>query len=146
MQQHNIQRICCLLTATQLRRYSELLDTYRHTFGTSRVCWSPIQDFHLATPQALMNQILPFLAMSDRRHEKVIVHCSGGIGRTGHVLAAWLIAGRQFSVTEAITAVQQVGRNPYEAVIAAPFRGQNPWQVTTELKTLLYACQQFTPT
>jgi hypothetical protein len=37
----------------------------------------------------------------------------------------------------AIAAVKKTGRNPYEAVIAAPFKGQNPWRVAAELNTLL---------
>jgi protein-tyrosine phosphatase len=71
-----------------------------------------------------------------------VVHCSGGIGRTGHVLAAWLVAGRGFSRHSAITAVKRRGRNPYEAVIAAPFKGRNPWKVAAELNRLLEDCER----
>jgi protein-tyrosine phosphatase len=137
MHDRNIQRVCCLLTKKQLTRYGDLLGNYRQAFGNERVCWAPIEDFSLATPELLIDRILPFLAIADRQQEKVIVHCSGGIGRTGHILAAWLVAGRRFSRESAISAVRQTGRNPYEAVIVSPFRGRNPWQVAAELKTLL---------
>lgn len=141
MQAQNIQRVCCLLTESQLSRYSGLLYLYRKTFGIDQVCWSPIKDFHLVTVQALTRQILPFLALADRCQEKVVVHCSGGMGRTGHILAAWLVAGRGLSNKAAISAVRKTGRNPYEAVLAAPLRGRNPWRVETDLSALLNACK-----
>jgi protein-tyrosine phosphatase len=140
MQQQGIQRVCCLLPLAQLAGYSNLLETYEQTFGIEQVCWAPIADFHFATPDMLAHQILPFLAVADQRQEKVVVHCYGGIGRTGHILAAWLVAGRRFSSQAAIAAVKQTGRNPYEAVIAAPFKGRNPWRVAAELNTLLDEC------
>ena len=137
MQNRDIQRVCCLLTQKQLTHYSDLLDNYRQVFGINRVCWAPIEDFRLATSKILVERILPFLAIADRQNEKVVVHCSGGIGRTVHILAAWLITGRGFSSKSAISAVQKTGRNPYEAIITAPFTGRNPWKVAAELKTLL---------
>ena len=133
----DIQRVCCLLTKQQLDRYDNLLGNYRQAFGKEHVCWAPIEDFSLATPELLVDRILPFLAVADQQQEKVVVHCSGGIGRTGQILAAWLVAGRGLTFESAISAIRQTGRNPYEAVIAAPFKGRNPWRVAAKLKTLL---------
>jgi len=140
MQSQEIRRICCLLAPAQLTPYANLLNLYRQTFGSDQVCWAPIEDFQIVAPRTLIYQILPFLALANQRQEKVVVHCAGGIGRTGHVLAAWLVAGRGFSPQAAIAAVQQTGRNPYEAVMAAPFKGRNPWKVAVELNRLLDAC------
>jgi protein-tyrosine phosphatase len=137
MLDRDIRRVCCLLTKKQLDRYPDLLSSYQQAFGKERVCWAPIEDFSLVTPEIMIDRILPFLAMADKRQEKVVVHCSGGIGRTGQILAAWLVAGRGFDYESVIITVQQTGRNPYEAIIAAPFKGRNPWQVAAELKTLL---------
>jgi protein-tyrosine phosphatase len=142
MQQQNIVRICCLLSESQLQGYSGLLECYQQIFGDDRVCWTPIEDFHFAKAEALTSQILPFLTEADQSREKVVVHCSGGIGRTGHVLAAWLVAGRGLSPKEAIESVKQTGRNPYEAVIAAPFKGRNPWKAAAELNELLQQCDR----
>jgi protein-tyrosine phosphatase len=143
IQNQGIQRVCCLLPQSQLRRYSNLLGVYRQTFGLDQVCWTPIEDFHFANPKIFIHQILPFLALANQRHEKVVVHCSGGIGRTGHVLAAWLVAGRGFSNKAAISAVKRTGKNPHEAVIAALFSGRNPWKVASELNMLMDECNRF---
>jgi protein-tyrosine phosphatase len=136
----DIQRVCCLLSASQLNRYADLPSIYRQNFGLDRVCWAPIDDFRLVDRQLLLHYILPFLGDADRLNEKVVVHCSGGVGRTGQVLAAWLVAGRGYSHKLAIDTVIQTGRNPYEAIIAAPFFGRNPGRVRAEFHTLLDEC------
>jgi protein-tyrosine phosphatase len=142
MQSQEIKRVCCLLPESQLARYSNLLDVYRQTFGIDQVCWAPIEDFYFADPDLLIHQILPFLATANQKKEKVVVHCSGGVGRTGHILATWLVAGRGLSNQAAIAAVKQTGKNPYEAILAAPFKGRNPWKVATELDLLLHECNR----
>jgi len=141
MKSQEIRRVCCLLPQKQLAPYSDLLDTYAQEFGSQQVCWTPIEDFTLADPEILTGKILPFLLAADRQGEKVVVHCSGGIGRTGHVLAAWLVGGRGFSNQEAIKAVRQTGRNPYEVAIAAVLQGKNPFKVVAELESLLDRCR-----
>lgn len=142
MQEQGIQKVCCLLADAQLSHYpSNLLEIYHLRFGKDKVCWAPIEDFHLASEETLIQIILPFLNKANQESEKVVVHCGGGIGRTGHVLAAWLIYSRKISNTEAIAAIKKTGRNPYEAVITAPFYGKNPWKVTRELNTLLDKCR-----
>lgn len=141
MQQQNIRRLCCLLSKAELNPYSlDLLGAYQQAFGLDKICWAPIEDFKFADTERLIHQILPFLAISQQKNEAVVVHCAGGVGRTGHVLAAWLVAGRGFSKKAAIAAVKQTGRNPYEAVIAAALKGCNPWKVAAKFDTLLEEC------
>lgn len=142
MQSQNIQRVCCLLSKHQLAFYGDLLKVYQQTFRLDRVLWTPIEDFQLADREILTRQIMPFLIVADRQNEKVVVHCSGGIGRTGQVLAAWLVGGRGLSNKEAIAAVRKTGRNPYEAAIFAPLKGHNPWRVIRELNRLLDDCRR----
>ncbi|MEH2119580.1 protein-tyrosine phosphatase family protein [Nostoc sp.] len=137
----DIKRICCLLPDQQLAYYSGLLDTYKQEFGNQLVCWAPIADFHLSDLETLTQKILPFLSEADKQNEKVVVHCSGGIGRTGHVLAAWLVSVRGLSNQAAIAAVKRTGRNPYEAAIAAVLKGRNLWKVVKELDVLLNDCR-----
>ena len=141
MQGNNIKQVCCLLAQTQLIRYSDLLGTYRKIFGCDRVCWAPIADFELVEGDILIDRILPFLESANSKGERVVVHCSGGIGRTGQVLAAWLVSGRGFSNKQAIAAVKKTGPNPYEAAIVACLKGRNPWLIVQELNGLLDDCR-----
>jgi len=115
MRAQGITRVLCLLPPRQLDAYDDLLGTYRQIFGEHNVLWVPIEDFHLAEETQLIDQILPFLAEGERQQEKTVVHCSGGVGRTGHVLAAWLVSGRGMSNEEAIAAVKRQGRNARES-------------------------------
>jgi protein-tyrosine phosphatase len=115
MQAQGITRVVCLLPPRQLDAYDSLLEIYRRSFGEHNVLWVPIADFQLAEASQLIDQILPFLAEADQQQEKTVVHCSGGVGRTGHVLAAWLVSYRRMSNEEAIAAVKKQGRNARES-------------------------------
>ncbi|WP_445638216.1 Tyrosine specific protein phosphatases domain-containing protein [Nostoc sp. DSM 114161] len=141
MKSQGIKRVCCLLPDEQLASYSDLLGRYKQEFGSQLVCWAPIADFHLADLETLTHKIIPFLSEADKQNQKVVVHCSGGIGRTGHVLAAWLVSVRGLSNEAAIKAVKKTGRNPYEAAIAAVFKGKNPWKVVKDTNILLNNCR-----
>ncbi len=119
MQKHGIQRVCCLLPNQQLENFaSSLLNQYADFFGVENVCWAPIPDFHLSDPQTLENIILPFLVSSVQIGSPTVVHCAGGVGRTGHILAAWLVYGRGYTPLNALTSVSGTSatRNPYEAI------------------------------
>ena len=117
MKDQDIKRVCCLLSQEQLDYYDEdLLAVYRRRFGKENVCWAPVEDYDLADMHMLKERILPFLAESDANNERVVVHCSGGIGRTGHILAAWLVHGRRFEIADVLSEVTAMGRNPFEAV------------------------------
>ena len=126
-----------------LARYPiDLLEVYRQKFGNEYVLWQPIKDFQLPQSSMLIEQIIPFLICSEENQQKVVVHCSGGIGRTGIVLASWLVARRRFSNQEAIFTVKQNRRNPHEAIIAAAFKLQNPYRVKQQLNFLLNDCRR----
>lgn len=140
MQSQKIERVCCLLPKEQLAPYSNLLGTYEQEFGYQKVYWTPIEDFTLPNIEALTGNILPFLVEADKLSQRVVVHCNGGIGRTGRVLAAWLVHSRGFSNQTAIAEVKQTGRNPYEAAIAAVFRAKNPLKTIANIDLLLNQC------
>lgn len=119
MKERGIARVCCLLSQPELHYYRHsLLEGYEKAFGGGNLCWVPIADYHLCAKSFLQKTILPFLKESDIQNLPVVVHCSGGAGRTGHVLAAWLVGGRKFCIEEALSAVKAMHRNPYEAVEA----------------------------
>ena len=72
---------------------------------------------------------------------KLLYTAKSGIGRTGHVLAAWLVGSRGLSNKAAILAVRRTGRNPYEAAIVAAMKGRNPLKAIEELNVLLNSCR-----
>ena len=136
MKREGIKRVCCLLTPEQLGYFEEdLLDIYRREFGGDNLCWAPVDDFHLTERSTLLGKILPFLVASSGKGAPVVVHCAGGMGRTGHVLAAWLVHARGYGVKQALEEVQARDRNPFEAV-------QKGTATMQQLYELLRACRR----
>jgi protein-tyrosine phosphatase len=130
-----VTRICCLLDDGQLADFPVNLEAeYKKRFGAARILMQPIADHHLCSAQVLKDNILPFLRAADMNGERVVVHCWGGNGRTGHVLAAWLVAARGLSPLDAIEAVEANGRLPREAILAGN-------AVLDELIELLTGCR-----
>ena len=131
---HGIERVVCLLHDEELQNYFSnvpdgLIKTYEETFGPEKVLHAPIRDFTLCEPQRL-ERIVAFLDNAKKAVDKVVVHCSGGSGRTGHVLACWLVHGRGLDPDAALRAVEQTGRCPREA-------GDDE-----KLRTLLEGCRK----
>ena len=119
MRAQGVTRVCCLLDARQLADFPVNLEAeYKRLFGATCVLMEPIADHHLCSAQALRRSILPFLSTAETGGERAVIHCWGGNGRTGHVLAAWLVAARGLSPMSALEAVEATGRLPREAVLA----------------------------
>jgi|GEM_PF-719228 len=110
-----IRRVVCLLSRGELEQYDDLQRAYESAFGAANVLMAPVDDFRLADTGLLVGRVLPFLAESDLSGRMAVVHCAGGSGRTGQVLAAWLTAFRGMSNHEALAAVRATGRNPEES-------------------------------
>ena len=115
MQERDVERVVCLL-AGEPGSEGANIPRYRQAFGDENVLHAPIADGHLADVDTLMSEILPFLEESRDRDQKVVVHGLAGIGRTGQVLATWLAAYREYSPREAVDTVQEMGRDPREAI------------------------------
>lgn len=115
MRDRGMERVCCLLSDAQLGRYDSLLDDYRAAFGPERVAHVPITDHELAD-EATLREALSVLEAADEAGEPIVAHCLAGIGRTGHVLAAWLVHARGYELDAAVETVRETGRQPAEAV------------------------------
>ncbi|PSQ15471.1 protein phosphatase [Halobacteriales archaeon QS_8_69_26] len=111
----DVRRALCLLSDGQVADRPDLLETYRAAFGPDRVRHVPIPDHHLPDP-ARLESALSFLQASEHRGERVVVHCLAGIGRTGVVLAGWLVARHDYDPREAVETVRATGRRPTDAV------------------------------
>jgi protein-tyrosine phosphatase len=116
LQQFGVKRVVCLLSEEQIKTYGNLVEACQDAFGPSRFLWAPMRDHHLAPLDVLTERVLPFLEAADQGKERVAVHCLAGLGRTGQVLAAWLVHARGMNVTEAIRSVRDHGRIPDEAI------------------------------
>jgi protein-tyrosine phosphatase len=142
MRAEKIEKICCLLERKSLICYQvDLFAVYHQEFGQEAVLWQPLADFQIPASATLIDRIIPFLISAAQNKQKVVVHCAGGVGRTGIVLAAWLVSRRGFTNQQAISAVKQNQRYPQEAVIAALFRLQHPLRVNQQLHNLLNDCR-----
>jgi len=110
----DVERVCCLLVGRHLEK--ESLQQYREAFGPGNVRHVPVPDEHLLDVETLESEVLPFLLDAASAGEAVVVHCLTGVGRTGHVLAAWLVYGRGYDPETAVETVRETGRDPLVAV------------------------------
>ncbi|MDB2367353.1 hypothetical protein N9V76_02845 [Candidatus Poseidoniales archaeon] len=116
MEENGIKRIICLLDK-KLECYDDLLGAYSKRFGVDNVCSAKITDYDICSPELLNDVIIPFLNQSVSEELPTVVHCSAGMGRTGHVLSAWRYFHHNVDVNEALdTLFESANRNPLEAV------------------------------
>ena len=123
MKSHGIVRGCCLLEPGGLQRWTGtgpgLLELYRRELGAEAVLHAPIVDYTTCDPALFLGSILPFLEAGEREGNKTVVHCMAGFGRTGQVLAAWLVAAQGLAVDDAVERVKNAGafRDPLQASV-----------------------------
>ena len=119
VQKQGIRRIVCLLSDEELDYYPTLdgglLGVYAANFFPDNVLWAPTANRHLCSGEALRH-ICYFLRSGMLSGQKTVVHCSAGQGRTGQVLAAWLIYNYSISERKAIRMAEELNRSPREAV------------------------------
>ncbi|MFB6200590.1 MAG: protein phosphatase [Halorhabdus sp.] len=117
MRDRGIRRVCCLVPgADSVDGCVSNLERYDAAFGKEHVVHAPLLDRQLGDRSVLEETILPFLEASVRREAPVVVHGLSGLGRTGQVLAAWLVYGRGFDAERAVETVEDMGRFPTEPV------------------------------
>ncbi|WEL17018.1 Protein-tyrosine phosphatase [Halorhabdus sp. SVX81] len=120
MRDRGIQRVCCLLPGGGSDGCRYNLDRYVAVFGADNVIHAPLLDRRLGDTTVLEDTILPFLEASVRREAPVVVQGLSGLGRTGQVLAAWLVYGRGYGAEPAVETVEEMGRFPEEPIEDGP--------------------------
>lgn len=120
MKNQGIERVVCLLDDRQLAYYEpSLIESYDAAFPIATVSVK-IEDYSVPT-DAHLRQALSALAEAFDNKQRVVVHCSAGMGRTGAILAAWLRYQHGLSTAHAVDLVMRYGmendayRNPLEA-------------------------------
>ena len=123
-----VSRVVCLLNEKHLKRYGSdtgkdekgnwiLIEQYISFFGEANVLHEEIPDFDICSPEKLNGSILPFLDESAAAEERVVVHCSAGSGRTGHILAAWRYYHHNIDVDTSLDEkFESAYRQPLEAI------------------------------
>ncbi len=112
MQEAEIDRVCCLLSLPPGEFEESNHGLYREAFGTEGVRYVPLADRRLVDAGRLRREILPFLSDTVDAGERVVVHGLSGLGRTGQVLAAWLVSHHEYRPHEAVDTVREMGRDP----------------------------------
>lgn len=85
-------------------------------------CHEPVQDFHAPDPSRL-DRILHFIETMRRQNKPVAVSCGAGYGRTGTVLACFLVQQGK-SAREALDFIVQVRPGSAEEINKYPDSGQ----------------------
>lgn len=70
------------------------------------VLQSPIPDFTAPSIEQLL-EILRWIEERVKEGKKVLIHCMGGLGRSGTVATAWLMYSKGFSLREALMEVRK---------------------------------------
>lgn len=116
MRARGIQRVCCLLPGSNNGGCGFNLDRYSAAFGERNVVHAPLIDRRMADRHVLEEKILPFLEESVRQQRPVVVHGLSGLGRTGQVLAAWLVFDSGYDPEGALDTVEEMGRFPRDGI------------------------------
>ena len=120
MKAQGVRRFVCLLSEDELKYYPTLsgglLGLYAAAFSVDNVLWAPTDDRKLLTGEAIRH-VLYFLHSATLKGDKSVVHCSAGLGRTGLVLAAWLVYHHNLTERKAVRTVEEQNRSPREGVL-----------------------------
>lgn len=119
MRDQDIGRVVCLLAGPKNGGCHTNIQQYAEAFGRENVMHAPMPDGpRLVDQETLENEILPFLSESVREETPVVVHGLAGLGRTGQVIAAWLVYHHGYTPRNALEIARQMGRFPREPTVA----------------------------
>lgn len=81
-----------------------------NTQPPDRLRWTQIKikDFHPPTPSQIDQMMKIFLSAKENGNERVCVHCTMGRGRTGTMLACWLVMSQGLNGEEAIKKIREI--------------------------------------
>jgi protein-tyrosine phosphatase len=112
MRERDIERVCCLLQMSHSEAMESGFGAYQDAFGSENVKHVPMADRRLVDPDRVRTDVFPFIEASVEADERVVVHGLSGLGRTGQVLAAWLVSHHEYRPHDAVDTVMEMGRDP----------------------------------
>lgn len=118
----DVKRVVCMVPADELDAYGvgDLLSAY--AARGLRALHAPVKDQAAASVED-MREVVRFVDEGARAGERVVVHCVGGLGRSGMAAACWLV---------------ERGLPPDEA-IAEVRRARSPRAIETDVQAALVA-------
>lgn len=130
-----IEKVCCLLSPSELNFYDRLLPAYEQAFGPAAVLHAPVLRDWPPDLLQIKECILPFLGKACTSGRGCVVHASAGYARTGLILALWLSASQNLDQKTAVEIVRSSGRDPLELLTDHP-------EYQTHLEYLFAATQR----
>jgi hypothetical protein len=105
-------------------RFAPAAPHEEHVYGACSPGWHSAADHRTAVEQwvafmqeAGIERVCCLLSLPPgEADERVVVHGLAGLGRTGQVLAAWLVAHHEYRPHEAVDTVREMGRDPAVAI------------------------------
>ncbi len=88
------------------------------------VLWFPIRDQCVPTSTEKFHEAVRLIVERLRAGKTVVIHCMGGLGRTGLVAAAALVATTELSPQEAVAVVRRARQGAIESPAQAEYVGE----------------------
>ncbi len=105
-----VRAVVVLITSREFEDYGVLSLIEKYQDASIEVLHSPIKDQGIPTEKQV-SEILEFIHAHTMQNERVVLHCVGGLGRTGVIAALYLRAFAHLSADEAMRRVRTV-RSP----------------------------------
>jgi protein-tyrosine phosphatase len=107
LKKKGITNVVCLVEEHELpfrnvKEYEEILSKYG-----IELKHFPIKDFYAPSLEYLI-KIIKYIDEKIKENKKVLVHCYGGLGRTGTIVASFLVYYKKISAEEAINYVRRI--------------------------------------
>lgn|GEM_PF-406714 len=110
MRQAGASRVLCLITPDEFTRYGVPTLLQQYQSAGLKAMHEPIVDGGVPNNSQLQ-RIRDWLTEAEKQGEKTVIHCVGGLGRSGLIAAAWLCLRHNLRADDAIATVRRV-RSP----------------------------------
>jgi protein-tyrosine phosphatase len=112
---HDITQIFCLTNKSEIRAYSsDYLEAVENSqFESIRIIYNPVQDYGIPVDDKMLSDYHTTLikAYEHLKVGNILVHCTGGIGRTG-TFSVILLKMIGYTLDEALQITRNNGSGP----------------------------------